>query len=98
MVTLCAASGYVVHLFPTGQGNVHRQSVCRDKADGKSAHRRTMWSILIRLLGPVTTREKSRPDRDELIEVMLRTCNGRLTAAEALGHREFVMTRLYESA
>ena len=35
---------------------------------------------------------------DELIEVMLRTCNGRLTAAEALGHREFVMTRLYESA
>ncbi|MEN9782982.1 MAG: hypothetical protein RJA24_325, partial [Pseudomonadota bacterium] len=25
-------------------------------------------------------------------------CNGRLTAAEALGHREFVMTRLYESA
>ena len=35
---------------------------------------------------------------DELIEVMLRTCNGRLTAAEALGHREFVLTRLYESA
>ena len=24
--------------------------------------------------------------------------NGRLTAAEALGHREFVLTRLYESA
>jgi (2R)-sulfolactate sulfo-lyase subunit beta len=22
MVTLCAASGYVVHFFPTGQGNV----------------------------------------------------------------------------
>jgi (2R)-sulfolactate sulfo-lyase subunit beta len=35
---------------------------------------------------------------DELIEFMLRTCNGRLTAAEALGHREFVLTRLYESA
>ena len=35
---------------------------------------------------------------DELIETMLRTCNGRLTAAEALGHREFVLTRLYESA
>jgi (2R)-sulfolactate sulfo-lyase subunit beta len=29
---------------------------------------------------------------------MLRTANGRFTAAEALGHREFVMTRLYESA
>ena len=35
---------------------------------------------------------------DALIDVMIRTCNGRLTAAEALGHREFVLTRLYESA
>jgi len=35
---------------------------------------------------------------DELIDMMFRTVNGRLTAAEALGHREFVMTRLYESA
>ena len=35
---------------------------------------------------------------DNLLEMMMRTCNGRLTAAEALGHREFVLTRLYESA
>lgn len=35
---------------------------------------------------------------DKLIEVILRTCNGRLTAAEALGHREFVLTKLYVSA
>jgi (2R)-sulfolactate sulfo-lyase subunit beta len=35
---------------------------------------------------------------DKLLECMLRTANGRLTAAEALGHREFVLTRLYESA
>ena len=35
---------------------------------------------------------------DTLLECMLRTANGRLTAAEALGHREFVLTRLYESA
>ncbi len=34
---------------------------------------------------------------DKLLECMLRTANGRLTAAEALGHREFVMTRLYET-
>jgi len=26
------------------------------------------------------------------------TINGRYTAAEALGHREFVLTRLFESA
>jgi (2R)-sulfolactate sulfo-lyase subunit beta len=35
---------------------------------------------------------------DKLLEVMLRTANGRLTAAGVLGHREFVLTRLYESA
>jgi (2R)-sulfolactate sulfo-lyase subunit beta len=35
---------------------------------------------------------------DQLLECMLRTANGRFTAAEALGHREFVLTRLYESA
>jgi (2R)-sulfolactate sulfo-lyase subunit beta len=35
---------------------------------------------------------------DVLLEVMMRTVNGRLTSAEALGHREFVLTRLYESA
>ena len=31
---------------------------------------------------------------DELIKTMLRVANGRLTCAEALGHREFVMTKL----
>ena len=35
---------------------------------------------------------------DELIKTMLRVANGRLTCAEALGHREFVMTKLYRSA
>jgi (2R)-sulfolactate sulfo-lyase subunit beta len=30
--------------------------------------------------------------------MMARTANGRFTSAEALGHREFVFTRLYESA
>jgi (2R)-sulfolactate sulfo-lyase subunit beta len=35
---------------------------------------------------------------DRLIDLMFRTCSGRLTCAEALGHREFVLTRLYQSA
>jgi (2R)-sulfolactate sulfo-lyase subunit beta len=35
---------------------------------------------------------------DRLLETMLATANGRLTSAEALGHREFVLTRLFESA
>jgi len=32
------------------------------------------------------------------MEHVRRTANGRLTAAEALGHREFSMTKLYRSA
>jgi len=35
---------------------------------------------------------------DKLIELMVRTCNGLLTSAEALGHQEFVLTKLYISA
>jgi len=45
-------------------------------------------------------RREMTPDQagDALLSMMLRTADGRLTAAEALGHREFVLTRLYESA
>jgi (2R)-sulfolactate sulfo-lyase subunit beta len=35
---------------------------------------------------------------DALIDMIVRTANGRMTAAEALGHREYVMTKLYQSA
>ena len=35
---------------------------------------------------------------DALIGIMIRTCNGCLTAAESLKHRGFVMTKLYRSA
>ena len=45
-------------------------------------------------------RKEMSPDQagDALLACMFRTATGRLTAAEALGHREFVLTRLYESA
>ena len=33
-----------------------------------------------------------------MIDMIARTANGRLTAAEALGHREYVLTKLYRSA
>jgi (2R)-sulfolactate sulfo-lyase subunit beta len=35
---------------------------------------------------------------DHALEVLQRTINGRLTAAEALRHDEFVLTKLYRSA
>jgi (2R)-sulfolactate sulfo-lyase subunit alpha len=34
----------------------------------------------------------------DVTEHLARTANGRLTSAEALGHREFTMTKLYRSA
>ena len=35
---------------------------------------------------------------DELIKSTIKVANGRLACAEALGHKEFVMTKLYRSA
>ncbi len=100
MVTLCAASGYVVHLFPTGQGNVIGNPilpVIKLTANPRTA--RTMSEHVDLDVSGLLQRQKNMDQcGDELIEVMLRTCNGRLTCAEALGHREFVLTRLYESA
>jgi (2R)-sulfolactate sulfo-lyase subunit beta len=100
MVTLCAASGYAVHFFPTGQGNVIGNPilpVIKLTANPRTA--RTMSEHVDLDVSGLLQRQKNLDQcGDELLEVMLRTCNGRLTAAEALGHREFVMTRLYESA
>src|SRR6188768_1210799 len=100
MVTLCAAAGYVVHFFPTGQGNVIGNPiipVIKLTANPRTA--RTMSEHVDYDCSGLLQREKNLDQTgDELIEILLRTCNGRLTAAEALGHREFVMTRLYESA
>ena len=100
MVTLCAASGYVVHFFPTGQGNVIGNPilpVIKLTANPRTA--RTMSEHIDLDVSGLLQRQKNMDQcGDELLEVMLRTCNGRLTCAEALGHREFVLTRLYESA
>jgi len=100
MVTLCAAAGYVVHFFPTGQGNVIGNPilpVIKLTANPRTA--RTMGEHIDLDVSGLLQRQKNMDQcGDELLQVMLRTCNGRLTCAEALGHREFVLTRLYESA
>ena len=100
MVTLLAASGYVVHLFPTGQGNVIGNPILPViKLSANPRTVRTMSEHIDLDCSGLLQRQKNLDQTgDELLEIMLRTCNGRLTAAEALGHREFVLTRLYESA
>ena len=100
MVTLCAASGYAVHFFPTGQGNVIGNPIL--PVIKLCANPRTVRLMPEHIDVDVSgiTRKEINMDQagDKLLEMMFRTANGRLTAAEALGHREFVLTRLYESA
>jgi (2R)-sulfolactate sulfo-lyase subunit beta len=99
-VTLQAAAGFVVHLFPTGQGNVIGnpiEPVIKLTANPKTA--REMSEHIDLDVSGILRREMTLDQAgDALIDIMIRTCNGRLTCAEALGHREFVMTKLYPSA
>jgi (2R)-sulfolactate sulfo-lyase subunit beta len=99
-VTLMAAGGYVVHTFPTGQGNVIGNPIVPViKISGNPKTIRTMGEHIDVDVSGVLRRDMTIPEAgDALIEMILRTANGRLTAAEALGHREFVMTKLYRSA
>jgi (2R)-sulfolactate sulfo-lyase subunit beta len=99
-VTLMAAAGYAVHTFPTGQGNVIGNPIVPViKISGNPRTVRTMSEHIDVDVSGVLRREMTIPEAgDALIEMVVRTANGRLTAAEALGHREFVMTKLYRSA
>ena len=99
-VTLMAAAGYVVHTFPTGQGNIVGNPivpVIKITANPRTV--RTMSEHIDVDVTGILKREMTLDDAgDALIEMIRRTANGRNTSAEALGHREFVMTKLYRSA
>jgi (2R)-sulfolactate sulfo-lyase subunit beta len=99
-VTLMAAGGYVVHTFPTGQGNVVGNPivpVIKITANPRTV--RTMSEHVDVDVSGILRREMTIDEAgDALIEMIVRTSNGRATAAEALGHREFSMTKLYRSA
>jgi (2R)-sulfolactate sulfo-lyase subunit beta len=99
-VTLMAAAGAVIHLFPTGQGNIvgHPiEPVIKLTANPRTAQ--TMPEHIDLDCSGLLRREYPLARSGELLlEVVERTINGRLTCAEALGHREFVITKLYPSA
>jgi (2R)-sulfolactate sulfo-lyase subunit beta len=99
-VTLMAAGGYVVHTFPTGQGNVVGNPivpVIKITANPRTV--RTMSEHVDVDVSGILRRDMTIDQAgDALIDMIMRTANGRNTAAEALGHREFVMTKLYRSA
>ena len=99
-VTLWAAGGFVAHFFPTGQGNIIGnpvEPVIKLTANPLTA--RTMaehidFDCSAILRGEMTLDEAG----DQLLDMLVRTCEGRLTAQEVLGHEEFVLTKLYRSA
>ena len=99
-VTLMAAAGYTVHTFPTGQGNVIGNPilpVIKISANPRTV--RTMSEHIDLDVSGILRREQTIDQAgDALIDMIIRTANGRITSAEALGHREFVMTKLYRSA
>jgi len=99
-VTLMAAAGFVVHLFPTGQGNIVGNPILPViKLTGNPRTVRTMSEHIDVDVSGIIRREMTLDEAgDALIEAVRDTANGRLTAAEVLGHREFVMTKLYRSA
>ena len=99
-VTLQAAGGFNIHLFPTGQGNIIGnpiEPVVKLTANPLTAVK--MSEHIDCDVSKILSREMNLDQAgDELIKATLRAANGRLTCAEALGHREFVMTKLYRSA
>ncbi|HWK00828.1 MAG TPA: UxaA family hydrolase [Xanthobacteraceae bacterium] len=99
-VTLMAAGGYVIHTFPTGQGNIIGNPIVPViKITGNPRTVRTMSEHVDLDVSGILRRDQTIPEAgDALIEMIMRTANGRLTASEALGHREFVLTKLYRSA
>ncbi|HSF77079.1 MAG TPA: UxaA family hydrolase [Steroidobacteraceae bacterium] len=98
--TLQAAAGYVLHVFPTGQGNVIGNPIMPVvKVSGNPRTVRLMSEHIDLDVSGIVRREITIDQAgDALIEMIVRTANGRMTSAEALGHREFVMTKLYRSA
>jgi (2R)-sulfolactate sulfo-lyase subunit beta len=99
-ITLMCAGGAVLHMFPTGQGNIVGHPVEPViKLTGNPHTAQTMMEHIDLDVSGLLTRELTLERAGEqLLDLLVRTANGRLTCAESLGHREFVLTRLYQSA
>ena len=99
-VTLQAAAGFVIHLFPTGQGNVIGNPLIPViKLTGNEKTVATMSEHIDLDVSKLLKREMTIDEAgDELIDLTLKTASGRLSSAEVLGHKEFVLTKLYPSA
>lgn len=99
-VTTMMASGAVLHLFITGQGNiignpiepVVKISANPDTCKYMNEH------IDVDISGVLSLDIDLEEAADKVLECMLETANGRFSDAESLNHKEYVFTRLYPSA
>ena len=99
-VTLFGAAGSVLQLFTTGNGNNIGHPivpVVKVTANPKTVAIMSEH-IDVDISGLLQKKMTLAQAGDRIFEMMIRTANGRLTAAEVLGHREFVLTKLYRSA
>ena len=99
-ITLMGAAGAVIHLFPTGQGNIIGNPIVPVvKVTASPLTARTMSEHIDLDVSGLLRGEYSLGEAgDRLMALVERVASGRLTCAEALGHREFVLTKLYRSA
>jgi (2R)-sulfolactate sulfo-lyase subunit beta len=99
-ITLFDAGGAVVHLFPTGQGNVVGNLVIPViKISGNPKTVSTMSEHIDVDVSKVLTLEESLDEAGEkLWNYLLRVISGKLTCAEVLNHKEFVLTKFFRSA
>lgn len=99
-ITLMAAAGSVLHFFTTGQGNVVGNPVV--PVIKISPNPNTVGTMGEHIDVDLTRLLAGEIDLDDaaarILATFERTVRGRLTAAEVLGHREFVLTKLYRSA
>lgn len=99
-ITLMGAAGAVLHLFPTGQGNIVGNPIVPViKITANPLTARTMSEHIDLDVSGLLWREYNLQEAgDRLMALIDRTARGRLTCAESLGHREFIFTKLYRSA
>jgi (2R)-sulfolactate sulfo-lyase subunit beta len=100
MITLAVAGGSVLHFFTTGQGNVVGHPLV--PVIKISPNPKTCETMAEHVDVPLPDLLVGEIGLDEaasrILDIFERAVRGRLTAAELLGHKEFVLTRLYPSA
>jgi (2R)-sulfolactate sulfo-lyase subunit beta len=99
-ITLFVAGGAALHLFTTGQGNIIGNPVVPVlKLTANPSTARTMPEHIDLDVSRVITDGMTLDEAADATEdLVVKTASGRWAAAEVLGHKEFVLTRLHRTA